>query len=279
MNQETKRIVFTMRDKYEKDISAFGPGFLAKTIQRRLSETGLEDIDAYCAFLTNNAEEADTLNRSLLISYSVFFRESMTFSMLEDLVFPSILNERKKDDEIRIWSVGCASGQEAYSMAILLEEISHSIGKAIRYRICATDISESELALGTEGVYDYNALLNVKLKHLDKYFAKNGKSYAISPDIKRHIHFSNYDIRDEGTGHPPECIYGDFDLVMCSNLLIYYNPDQQRSILKKLHRSLAPKGYLVIGEAERLLVETNMKLFPMTTSSTIFENSKRRNLP
>jgi chemotaxis protein methyltransferase CheR len=279
MNQETKRIVLTMRDMYEKDISVFGPGFLAKTIQRRLGETGIDNIDVYCAFLNHNAEEADALNRSLLISYSVFFRESMTFSILEDFVFPSILNERKTDGEIRIWSVGCASGQEAYSMALLLEEISRSIGKEIRYRICATDISESELASGTAGVYDHNALWNVKLKYLDKYFIKSGKSYAISEDIKRHIHFSNYDILDEGTGHPPECIYGDFDLVMCSNLLIYYNSDQQRSILKKLRQSLAPQGYLAIGEAERLLIEPGMKLIPIIASGAVFGNSKRRNRP
>jgi chemotaxis methyl-accepting protein methylase len=252
--KEMDAVIAVMRRVHGLDVSCYDAAFLAKsTERRRMAATG-ENLAAYLERLAGDCTEAEAFCRSLRIVYSEFFRNPIAFALLEQLVLPGLLalREQSGGGVLRIWSAGCAGGQEAWSVAILLDEMATG-GRA--YRIFATDLSESDLALGRSGVYPAAALRNVRLHHLDAYFFRRGDAYALTARLRDRVDFSVYDLLDKGTTSPPCCIYGEFDLVLCSNVLIYYRPQAQRLILDKVRRSLAPGGYLLTGETERQIVE------------------------
>lgn len=279
MVHEIEVLSSLMRQTYTTDISMFNEEFLLRTLEHRQTITKMKDFLVYRAYLDQNPAEAEALTKDLLNNFSRFFRETLSFAILEHQVLPSIIQDLSGNAEIRIWSAGCSYGQEVYSIAILLNELAQESGKTFRYRIFATDICPEAIASARLGIFDSNNLQNIRLKHLETYFTKVGNNYAVSAQLKQQIYFSVYDLLDPETNHPPESIFGDFDLVICSNLLIYYRSDLQRVILAKLQQSLATRGYLMCGGAERMLVDTHTKLEPVKTSAAIFRNTKRRNLP
>ncbi|MCD6285131.1 MAG: protein-glutamate O-methyltransferase CheR [Anaerolineae bacterium] len=256
MNRELDKIIRLMGRLYGRDISIYDVGFLTRSLDRRASATGCRTLAAYLVPLSDFEAEAETFYRSLRVSYSEFFRNPLTFALLEQLILPGLIAEKERAgrSEIRVWSAGCAAGQEPYSLAILLDELTAGRRNTVSFRIFATDSSEPELAAAREGVYDPAAVGNVRLKHLSGYFSGDGGSYVVANALKERVSFSVHDMLDEGSLCPPASIYGEFDLAICSNLLFYYRPDIRRSILNKLEHCLAPDGYLVTGEAERELV-------------------------
>ncbi len=271
MSKELTRINTVMKYKYARDISMYDQSFLIKSLDGRYIENGVNNSADYCRCLEENDAEADLLFSSLHITYSQFFRDPLTFALLEQLILPSLISIKPEGREIRIWSAGCSNGQEAYSLAMLLSELIEVSGKEISFRIFATDISQEALDAGIVGSYDHKAVQNVKLKYLHKYFTKQGETYAIIPQLRGCINFSTYDLLDLSTANPPESIYGDFDIVMCSNLLFYYKPYFQQVIIKKIQQAMSTTGYLVTGEAEKMFVEYETKLQAIATPSTVFK--------
>lgn len=247
MNKELHEIIRVMYQTHGRDISVYDESFLAKSLEKRRSEAGVETLAAYLGYLSENSTEAEVFFR-LLNTYSKFFRNQLTFTLIEQWILPKLIEEKAGKGEIRIWSAGCAAGQEAYSIAILLDKYSASSSNKIRFRIFATDTSQSALALAREGVYDAEAVQNVMLKHLCTYFTNKGETYTITSRLKYMVNFSTYDFLDKHSANPPESIYGDFDIVFCSNLLFYYRSDIRQFILQKVHRSLSERGYLITGE-------------------------------
>jgi chemotaxis protein methyltransferase CheR len=239
------------------DVSCYDESFLAASLEKRLSATEIDAIPRYLERVAIDRAEALALYNSLNIGYSEFFRNPLTFSLLEQLVLPSLINERERSGcgEIRIWSAGCAAGQEAYSLAILLEELASERGVAIPYRIIASDVSDAQLAVARNGIYDDAAVRNVRLRHLARFFSARGKSFAIASRIRDRVDFSTFNLLDERSISPPASIYGDFDIILCCNLLFYYRPDARLRILGRLRRCLSPDGFLVTGEAEREMVQ------------------------
>lgn len=260
MNKDLDKIITLMKQTHGRDISVYDPSFLFKSLERRWVATGVNNAAEYCCCLEKNNTEAEAFYSSLHITFSQFFRDPLTFALLEQLIIPSIISHRPDGREIRIWSAGCSTGQEAYSMAMLLSDFAEACDKEISLRIFATDISQESLAAGRAGMYDKNAVQNVKIKYLNKYFTKQGEAYTIVPQLRKYICFSTYDLLDLSTANPPESIYGDFDIVMCSNLLFYYKPNLQQVIIRKLQQTMSVAGYLVTGEAEKTLIENATKL-------------------
>ena len=172
MNPPRENLVRVMKKVMGKDISRYEASFLAQTLRKRLSVTGVDTVADYAAFLPDHPGEAEELWRALNITYSEFFRNPLTFALLEQWILPRLLAERERQGraEIRIWSAGCAAGPEAYSLAILLADLSAARDPAPPFRIIATDLSEAALAAAREGVYEAAALQNVRLKHLRAYF-------------------------------------------------------------------------------------------------------------
>ncbi len=238
------------------DLSPLDATFLAKSLNARIAATSSATSAEYLAILGSRSAEVEELVRSLQVGYSEFFRAPLTFALLGHSVLPAILRHKAGTDgsEIRIWSAGCSAGQEAYSIAIELLELAESLGCEIPFRVIASDVSESALATAREGLYTEAEVGNVRLRRLKRWFSAEGSSYRVVPELRRAVDFSAYDLLDDNSSCPPASIFGGFDIVLCCNMLIYYMPEAQLSILRKVHGCLRPGAYLVTGEAERSTV-------------------------
>ena len=262
MNNDLQQVILAMGRVLGKDISCYDESFLSKSLEKRLAATSRPTVADYCEYLSRHDGEAERFFRSLNITYSEFFRNPLTFAVLEQRVLQGLIEVKQESGtpEIRVWSAGCAAGQESYSVAILLDELLTARKSPLSFRIFATDISEKCLEFARSGVYDAAAVQNVRLRHIQSCFEAGHGSYRVAGRLRDRIEFSFYDLLDERSTSPPGSIYGDFDLIFCSNLLFYYKPDAQRYIMKKLCNALSHGGYLVTGEAERAIVEwTNLQ--------------------
>ena len=241
------------------DLSGFDNAFIEKTVERRLDGHHGFTINDYVSFLKANEEEVIHLVDSMHISYSEFFRNPLTFSCLEMLVLPLLWTKKKyeKSSELRIWSAACASGQEAYSIAMLLDELKQKSDHKFSYRIFATDNNPAELAKAEKGIFGAATINNVIMRRLDAYFERSNDSFSVVASLKKQIDFSYFDLLTDHRACPTPSIFGNFDLVFCSNLLFYYKPAAQVQMLDKIANTMAPGAYLVTGETERDLLKKN----------------------
>ena len=265
--------IAVLRGAHGLDAAIYDETFLAKSLDKRRTATACDSSSAYLKRLAQDCTEADTFLRSLNINHSAFFRNTLTFALLEQLVLPALADAKEKSGQtgIRIWSAGCAAGQEAWSIAILLEELAVARERPIPYSIIATDVSDDALALAHRGIYSATEVQNAPLKHIRSYFSVLGESYEIDPALRKHVDFSFYDLLDENSSSPAAGIYGDFDLVICSNLLFYYRSEIRQRILDKVCRALSAGGYLVTGEAEKDIVAKQETLRPVMPFSAVFQ--------
>ena len=246
-------IIEVMRRTHGFDLACYDESFLASSIAKhRHAISALTPAD-HLERLSEDRAEAEALVRSLRVTYSEFFRNPLTWAVLEQQVLPTLAEAAEKSGrpELRIWSAGCAAGQEAYSAAILLDELARGRQHPIPFRIFATDLSEPDLAAARAGVFGAASVGNVRKRHLDECFSRRGEFHTVETRIRDHVDFSTYDLLDAGTTCPPASIYGDFDLVLCCNVMLYYRPETQRFILSKVRQCLAVRGYFVTGAAER----------------------------
>lgn len=257
--------------KHGMDISMFDESFVNKTILKRIDSTGCSDLTDYSRFVAESENEAALFAGLLQVSYSEFFRNKLTFSVLESIVFPEMVfrKSNSKSKEIRIWSAACAGGHEPYSLAMILENLNGQNVK-IRYRIFGTDKDEKQVNIARLGKYTKESVGNVTRKQFEKWFVQSGNSYAVIPELKKHCEFSVFDLLSKHSS-PPESIYGDFDLVLCANILFYYKPTYQKIIMDKMRDSLADDGLLITGETEREILKAGKfkEVFPQ---SGIFKN-------
>ena len=268
MGKEVIDIAELLKDSTGVDISCFDDSFLLKSIEKRLIVKAIPSLDDYFHYLKIHPKEAVSFLDSLNISFSEFFRNPLTFAYLEQLVLPILVAKKKKEkgNELRIWSAACASGQEAYSLAILLDEMRENLSEKLDFRIFATDNNNLELGKAWEGVYSSFVLNKVTLKRMNSYFVRDNENYLLAPSLKNYVDFSYFDLLSDQRTCPEPSIYGNFDLVMCSNLLFYYRPGCRKRILEKIGQTMAPGAYLVTGETERdILTKYNYQ--------EVFENS------
>lgn len=249
---KNKQIYFhdiLLRD-HNIDVSCFEESFLHKSLQARMKKVNCTSIEEYNDFLQLHEAERNKLLRSLQIVYSAFFRNTLSFAVMEHLLLPDIISAKKGSKEIRIWSAACAAGQEAYSLAILLQEHVTYKNNDFCYRIFATDRDERNIKLAQKGGYHPDHLANISLKHMEKWFIQEGGHYSVKPGLKKHIEFSVFDLLGRHNS-PPESIFGEFDLVVCANLLFYYKAEYRKKIMNKLAEAMADNAYLIVGETER----------------------------
>ena len=257
-------MVDLIQQTQEKDISCYSESFLTQILEHRIVSTSSNSASQYLAHLSSDKTEGAELMRTLRINYSDFFRYPLVFDLLEYYVIPNLIAKKNGQSELRIWSVGCALGQEPYSIAIILHDYGRQTGKQVQARIFATDIAEADLEFARKGIYQSESLRNVRFYHLRHYFSQNGDNFTILPQLKDFIDFSIFNILDSRFSCPPASIYGEFDLIFCCNLLYYYNSDIQQNILNRIHRALSPSGYLITGETEKTIVEKGDYFTPVT---------------
>jgi chemotaxis methyl-accepting protein methylase len=274
MNKDIEEVIRIVGHACGKDMSVFDEAFLRKSIENRGKALGINSLDAYCMRLEESAAEADTLFRSLGITHSEFFRNPLAFALLEQWILPNLASRKSVKGEIRIWSACCAAGQEAYSIAMLLDGLKSVSGNEIRFRIFATDISLTALAQAREGTYDQKEVQSVKLMFLQRYFERKGGTYIVTPRLRDQVNFSVYDLLDRFSAYPAESIYGDFDIVFCSNILFYYSAEIQNLILMKMRQSMSDDGCLITGEAEKALVERTGAFRMFAPPAAVFQRKK-----
>lgn len=272
------KLISVMRQTHGIDISFCEVSFLAKSIEKRRQAIAAETPTAYLERLSEDCAEAEAFFRSLRISYSEFFRNPLAFALLEQIILPGMIEESTRigRGELRVWSAGCAAGQEAWSVAILLQELAACRECPPAFRIFATDVSEPDIALGISGVYRADAVGNVRWRHLRSYFSGQGDCFTIIPQLRNRVDFCIHDLLDERTTCPPASIYGHFDLVLCCNVLLYYRPEMQRLILEKLKSCLSTGGYLITGETERQIAENAGGFHAVAPPASVFQKVREK---
>jgi len=233
------------------DVSAYSVKFINSLIHRRMTELKFVEIAAYIEYVEKNAIEITLLESQLKNSYSLFFRNRLTFETLSQIVIPRIAMQKEEGSEVRIWSAGCAGGQEAYSLAIVFETFNKISSTELKYRIFATDRDYAEIehaVLGEYGKQDIGYLTNIET---DLWFNAVGKCFKISAELKNFVQFELFDLLDNECSCPPSSIFGGFDIVMCANVLIYYNKDFQSQLISNFKKCISKNGFIITGEAER----------------------------
>jgi len=157
---------------------------------------------------------------------------------------------------------------------MLIEKIHRKKTKQLRYRIIATDISQSALLRAKKGEFSEHDIQNIRVKDLKEFFVKTGETYIMCDRLKKHVSFSSYDLLDPLSSYPQESIFGNFDIVVCSNILFYYKPVYQHGIVKKMIYSMDKNGYLITGEAEKHTVERYSELIQVTSLAPIYKQKR-----
>jgi len=260
------------KEEYSRDLSVYDHDFFRKTLEGRINSTSCKSAQEYNSYLLDTPAEHEILIRQMSNSYSEFFRNGLTFSFLEQAIIPKLFEKhnRKASGDIRIWSAGCASGQEPYSLAMLFEDYKASRQTKSTYRFFATDNSSDQIEAAKMGIFSSDNIKNVKFKFINEFFSKIGDKYAVNDKIKSRIDFSVFNLLDEVSSAPPASVYGDFDLVMCSNVLFYYKSSYQKFIIEKLNRVLKPGGIFITSEAEVHLFDSASGFTRFASPAPIF---------
>jgi len=243
---EYRAIFSLLRSQYNLDFSRYKPPTVGRRIQRRMDALGIPDANAYSALLAKEPEEMDTLYRDLLIGVTEFFRDPKAFRRLEEAVLPVLFESRKEDEDIRVWTAGCATGEEAYSLAIIFSEQAERARFRGTITIFATDVHRSSLEFASHGVYSGQRLKNVSPERLARFFVKqSGDSYRVCADLRKMIVFAPHNLISD----PP---FTRMDLICCRNLLIYLQPEAQEKVISLFHFALRMHGVFFMGSSEGL---------------------------
>jgi len=228
------------------DFHEYKPSTIRRRTQQRMAALGIASIAAYRTYLEEHSEEVARLSNHVLIPVTEFFRNPEVFEDLEGVVYPAIMGTRGKEG-VRIWVVACSSGEEAYSIAITLQEFlganTSSAQSSTRIQIFGTDINEKGIAKARAGIYPESAFKNVSEGRIARFFTAVPGGYRINKAIRDLCVFARQDV----TRDPP---FSNIDLVSCRNFLIYIQPERQERILSTLHYALKPSGFLLLGNAE-----------------------------
>ncbi len=266
------RIISFLREKAPCHIHGFKPDFMERCISRRMKDKNIQEIEAYYNYLLENREELEQLVQGLIVPVSRFFRNPVVFETIFSYILPFLLEKKKNNREryFRFWSAGCSTGEEPYSLAILLKELFKKETEGFLINIFATDIDRKALQFAQEGIFGHESIKNTRYEWVEHYFKRQDDFFAIHSEIKEAVYFSYHDLRNEKNIVPPESIFGYFDLVFCRNVLIYYDIDTQMQILKNLLKSMAPGGYLVLGESESIPARHQIKAKRILRYSNVY---------
>ncbi|MBU3918151.1 protein-glutamate O-methyltransferase CheR [bacterium] len=251
---ELNALISLLNHKRGFDFSAYHSSFVERQVHRHLESTGESNIADYLNLIEKNEDHLDRLTDLLTVNVSSFFRDPLTFEIIAQVILPKIIAKKRKKDftSLRIWSAGCSHGEEAYSMAILIKDAFKKESFDFRVELFATDIDQKALEKAEQAIFGLKSVENTRHRLLREYFTCNNDLYTVVPEIKDMVHFSSFDMIDKKHHAPMESIFGDFDVILCRNVLIYFKKEFQEIILAKLTRSLASEGYLVLGECEGL---------------------------
>jgi two-component system CheB/CheR fusion protein len=232
------------------DFSNYKRATILRRIDRRLGVRQLPDVDAYATFVREHPEELEALLKDLLISVTNFFRDAPAFAAIEQIV-PRLFEHKGEDDQVRVWVGGCATGEEAYSLGMLLMEHASAAPGGPAIQIFATDIDAQAIATAREGLYTAQETADVSQERLRRFFSKEGDRFRVRKELRELVLFAQHNLIKD----PP---FSHLDLVSCRNLLIYLNRMAQQRVLEVLHFALRPGSYLFLGGSESVQGTTDL---------------------
>jgi len=242
--QETmQRILAQVHARTGHDFNQYKRSTILRRIERRMQLNGFKTLDAYLQYLRNNANEAQSMFNDILIGVTNFFRDREAWLALETGVIPILFNNKDDGDIIRVWSIGCATGEEAYGLAILLFEQADKLDMRPQIQIFASDLDEASIARAREGLYPTAIEADVSPERLERFFTREGEYYRISRAVRDVVLFTSHNVLRD----PP---FSRQDLIACRNVLIYLQREVQDRVFEIFHYALNPLSYLFLGSSE-----------------------------
>lgn len=238
-------ILALLRARTAHDFRHYKRATVLRRIERRMQVTGVPTLTEYWKLLQERTDETPNLLSDMLIGVTQFFRDKESFAILDKTVLPTLFDkvDAASGSGLRAWVAGCSTGEEAYSLAMLISEHAEAAKQPAKFQLFATDIDEAALSVGRTAVYPLAIEADVADELLQAYFTRQGNEYRIKKDIRERVLFAVHNILRD----PP---FSRLDLVSCRNLLIYLDRDVQRDVLRMFHFALKPGGYLFLGSSE-----------------------------
>ncbi|MCX4670860.1 PAS domain-containing protein [Streptomyces sp. NBC_01381] len=246
VNQGLEDLLGFIRDSRGFDFTGYKRSTLGRRIRKRMDDVGVQDYADYRDLLETDTVEFRTLFNTILINVTSVFRDPDAWELLQREVVPQLIADLGPDEEIRVWSAGCSSGEEAYSLAIMFAEALGIEESLNRVKIYATDVDEEALREARSGQYPARNLESLPTELRDKYFERHGGHYVFRPDLRRRVIFGRHDITRDAP-------ISRLDLLVCRNTLMYFNVEAQTQIVDRFHFALREGRYLFLGKAEMLL--------------------------
>jgi len=239
------RILLLLRTATGHDFSLYKKSTLRRRIERRMVQHDVDDMDIYGRYLKENPAEAQMLFKEMLINVSSFFRDPEAFAALKQDILPQLLAAKPEGYVFRVWVAGCASGEEAYSIAILLREFLDETNQDFKIQLYATDLDEDAVALARAGCYPPNIAADLTAERLHRWFIKDDTGYRVKKEIREMVVFAVQNVIKD----PP---FTKLDLLSCRNLMIYLEPELQDRLLPAFHYALRPDGILFLSPSESI---------------------------
>ena len=224
---------------------------LETRLARRLEELEFDDFDQYFMFLTSGPYQSDEFQEMfnrITINETSFFRNPAQMQVFEDRVLPELLERRRATKTLRLWSAACSSGEEPYTLAMIVHRCLGVRLADWKIEILGTDISEKVLDLAQAGRYPQYALKTTEPRTLSRYFKAEGRDYLLDPEIRSMVHFEKFNLKDTYAARR----YGSFDAIFCRNVLIYFDQPMKQGCMQMFHKQLADDGTLMIGHSETI---------------------------
>jgi len=240
----------TLRDGAQTngvDFTLYRQTTIRRRIARRMLVHGVGSIESYRRYLEEHPSQVQALYNDLLVNVTRFFRDPDAFRILQRSVFPTIIKQRPANAPIRVWAPGCATGEEAYSLAIELLELLGEEGGTVPIQLFGTDVSEISIAKARAGIYPENIELDVPAARLRRFFVKLDGQYQVRKAVRELCVFAKHNLATD----PP---FSKMDLIVCRNVLIYFQPEVKVAVLRKFQAALRPGGVLFIGTEGKILV-------------------------
>jgi two-component system CheB/CheR fusion protein len=260
-----------LRDAYGIDFSYYKPSTVTRRIERRIHLTRMDDLEGYVIELRSNKAELDALYHDLLIGVTSFFRDPEAFGFLGTELLPNLIDEMEEGSDYRVWVAGCATGEEAYSLAILLHEQILKSGKHLNLKIFATDVHSRSLEIAASGYYRREMLTSVSEERIRRYFIPTDDGYRVSPELRNLVVFASHNIIRDAP-------FTRLELISCRNLLIYLLPAAQKKALSLFHFGLKTGGILFLGPSETA-GDLGDEFQPMENHWKVFRKRRDAKLP
>lgn len=252
------------------DFTGYKRPSLKRLTTKRMERIGVNSYNEYLDYLQVYPHELNHLFDALLLNVTTFFRDVPAWEIIQKDIIPRLLASKPNNELIRIWSAGCATGEEAYTIAIILAEVLGIEALRQRVKIYATDLDEAALAQGRLAIYSAKDLQNIPEQLRGKYFEPAGNNYTFSTDLRRCVIFGQHDLTQDAP-------ISRLDILLCRNTLMYFNSETQARILARFHFALNDNGFLFVGKAEMLLSHTNL-FNPVNLKYRIFSKLARISL-